>query len=555
MRTMPARESADSTETHLAALPRLSADERLAKARAWFDWEAHPGQRRLLTLQLPDGTEPQTVVAACGRRWGKTEALAADIAVRLLTEPDLGQLIVAPTRDQAAGLFDSVEEKLRFSESAFALSENFQIKQSPYPHIRRKSDGGTVLSCRTAGRDGRNLRGKGATRKLPRFRVVVDEAAFVSDAAIKEVIRPMLATVPGGGQLTLISSPNGRRGAFYELFQKGEQGALHNEGRVRALQCPSADNPLTDAAFLEEMRAEMSERAFRAEFLAEFTDAAGAVFPENDIVGAICDDDYGDAPLWGVRYAAGVDFARHGDYTVCIVVAIGPPPTNELRVTDFLRLKGLGWHLQAANVADCLQKWRVPIAVTDRTGVGDAATEALTHELLKRRAPTRIDEFVFSSATKTAVIDDLCITLAQKRLRFPAHPDIISELRNFEIIGKTVQGRDRMEAARGHDDCVIALSLALHAAKPLLGRSGSVGATGGRRVLHGDENEREEFSGCEQSEKRIPEGSSAASPARFGRFARFGKVRTLPGVALTGAYHCAAGRRAGAFLRRTFWKD
>ena len=561
MRTKLAKTAADSTEIKLAALPRLSADERLEKARDWFAWEAHPGQRRLLKLTLTDGNEPQTLVAACGRRWGKTEALAADIAVRLLTEPDLGQLIVAPTRDQAEGLFDSVEEKLRcFVESDDAPAPNWEIKRSPYPHIRRKSDGAIPLSCRTAGRDGRNLRGKGATRKLPRFRVVVDEAAFVSDTALNEVIRPMLATVPGGGQLALISSPNGRRGAFYQAFCRGEQGRFGGAGRVCAVQCPSAKNPLTDSGFLEEMRREMTERAFRAEFLAEFTDAAGAVFTEADVSGAVCDDDYGDAPLAGIRYAAGVDFARRRDYTVCIVVAVGPPPVHELRVVDFLRLKGLGWALQNEEVADCLQKWRVRVVAPDRTGVGDVATEALTRTLLQRRLPTQVDEFVFTSASKTVIVDNLCLALAQKRLCFPAHPDLISELRNFEIIGQTSVGRDRMEAIQGHDDCVMALALAVQAAEPLRRHSTVIGATGGRRMTSDDEHqEREEFGECDSQErrfpKRTPEAFSAALPGRFGRFALRENLWTWGGRILTGAYRCAAGRRAGGFLRRTFWKE
>ena len=90
-----------------------SPEGRLALAARLWGWEPHPGQREFLTLRLPDGREPGTLVAACGRRWGKTEALGCDIATRILTEPDLGQMGVAPTRDQAECLFDSVEEKLR----------------------------------------------------------------------------------------------------------------------------------------------------------------------------------------------------------------------------------------------------------------------------------------------------------------------------------------------------------------------------------------------------------------------------------------------------------
>ena len=43
----------------------------------------------------------QMRIAACGRRWGKTEALSLDIATLALDERDCRQLVVAPTDAQA----------------------------------------------------------------------------------------------------------------------------------------------------------------------------------------------------------------------------------------------------------------------------------------------------------------------------------------------------------------------------------------------------------------------------------------------------------------------
>ena len=43
----------------------------------------------------------QMRVAACGHRWGKTEALSLDIATLALDEKDCRQLMVAPTDAQA----------------------------------------------------------------------------------------------------------------------------------------------------------------------------------------------------------------------------------------------------------------------------------------------------------------------------------------------------------------------------------------------------------------------------------------------------------------------
>ena len=51
--------------------------------------------------------------------------------------------------------------------------------------------GGSVIMARTADEDGRNLRGHSADR------VIVDEAAYVKDSVILEVISPMLADRDG----------------------------------------------------------------------------------------------------------------------------------------------------------------------------------------------------------------------------------------------------------------------------------------------------------------------------------------------------------------------
>ena len=350
----------------------LSPEQRLEIAARLWNWHPHPGQQQLLTLRDGDGAEPRVLIAACGRRWGKTEAIATDAAVRLLTEPDLGQMAVAPTCDQAALLFDAVADRLADAQAdedavrAFPVLSVLQIKQTPYPHIRRKTDGAMLFSARTAGRTGRSLRGFGTTRKVKRFRVIVDERAFVPDEAIERAIKPMLATSPGGGQLVMISSPNGRRGGFYNDFLKGEAGGdagagNPNSSRYRAVRLPSSQNPLVDAAFLAEMRAEMSERAFRAEFEAEFTDGAGQVFPDAEIDAATLADDYGTAPRPGATYVAGADFGRRSDYTVVCVLLVDAGAT---RLVGFARWRGVGYGLQAVRVAELLQHWNVARCAT-----------------------------------------------------------------------------------------------------------------------------------------------------------------------------------------------
>ena len=497
-------------------------EARFALAARLWDWVPHGGQREFLTLRLENGDEPKVLIAACGRRWGKTECLGMDVATRILTQPDLGQMGVAPTRDQAEGLFDSVEEKLRSAldgdgdeEKAEQTLAEFphlaylEIKRSPYPLVRRKDTGQMVFWVRAAGRKGRNLRGRGTTRKLTQFRVIIDECAFVDEGAIEEAIKPMLATSPGGGgQLVMISSPYGKRGSFYADYLRGERG----ENRYRAVRLPSSQNPLVDAGFLAAMEVEMLPSRFRSEFLAEFVDSAGAVFLADDIAACTVGDDYGTGPLWGSRYVAGIDFGRRADWTVVQVLEVGPVP----RLVELWRVQGLGWHAQVERVVEVLLRWGVCALCCDATGVGDSGvSETLQAALDAKRIACAVEPFVFTGASKSLLIDALAIAVSRGRLRFPPHPVLLSELSSFEATPSPFAGgRERLQARTGHDDAVCALALALRAAAPWtssLGASTVHAVAAGRRLYLGDSDSHNSLWTEETEETEESEHSFAVS--------------------------------------------
>ena len=461
----------------------------IALARRLWEWEPHPGQRDLL------GARAAIKVAACGRRWGKTEALAVDVALHALRFPLARQMIVAPTYDQARLLFDRAEwllvEAREAAERDFPHLERMKVVRSPYPRITfgpgRKA--GTLMA-RTTANGGRGLRGNGVDR------CIVDEAAFVDEAVIREVLMPMLATTPGGGELVLISSPWGRRGLFWEMFVKGmrdegrgmsggEEGPSSrpaspapHPSRYWSCRFPSSQNPMVSAEYLAEQRAELPERVYRAEYGVEFVEACDVVFAEEDIRAALVGDEV-TGPRRGARYVAGVDWGRRMDYTVVVVIEVAPV----LRVVHLARMQGLTWAGQHERVLDVLARWGCSEAATDRTGVGDPLSESLSRGQIERRIGVRVNDVLFTNASKACLIDNTALALSQRRLVFPAYPDLLSELRAFTAT-PTRAGRERLEAARGgHDDCVCALALAVHAAGPIVHTDPSaLVATGGRRA-------------------------------------------------------------------------
>ena len=467
-----------------------SARERLTLAAQVWDWKPHSKQRRFFS------SGAQVRIAACGRRWGKTEALSIDIASLALAEALAGrpcrQLIVAPTEGQVRLLGNEVRARLGAAfdnPSRWTGGLDWLVREKPALEItvgplgmdlaaarndkKARTQGLAVsrMQFRTAGRVGASLRGLWA------HRIVVDEASRVPDGVMTEVLMPMLLDV--GGDYVLASSPFGRRSAFYRLFAKGMNGAAKARGvSYQSFQCPTMDNSFNDRALLASLRDEFSDAMYAQEVLAEFTDAGGAVFREDDIVGCLqanplvraAAGDLLSEPVPGHLYSAGVDWGRRMDYTVCAVLDATAVPA---RLVHLERRQGASWERQVADVADTLARFQPLRVLVDGNSIGDTLAESLSDAVraAHRRRGTLdpriapIERFVFTPDTKLRLVDKLTLALSRRGLLFPHHPALLAELRGFEYGTSGPSGRARMAAAgAGHDDIVMALALAFFCA-------------------------------------------------------------------------------------------
>lgn len=192
----------------------MNTAKRIELAAVLWGWKPHPTQRQWLL------DDHQVKVAACGRRWGKTEAAAVDVATYAISNNGSTQIIVAPTYDQSKLIARTVERLLLSNPHT---RRHVKVAKTPYTEILFRS---SRIMARTADEDGRNLRGHSADR------VVVDEAAFVRDEVIEEVIGPMLAD--RNGKLVLISTPF-RKNHFYRAFIRGNRGQLQAELKKKAM--------------------------------------------------------------------------------------------------------------------------------------------------------------------------------------------------------------------------------------------------------------------------------------------------------------------------------
>ncbi len=228
-------------------------------AREALEFPLDAAQERLLERS------PRRVVLNCTRQWGKSTVTAAKAVHHAYFHEGSLTLVMSPS--------------LRQSGEFVRKAGEFLGKLG----IRRRGDGdnGTSLllpnGSRIVGLPGNEATVRGFSKV---GLLILDEAARVGDA-LYHALRPAQAVADGS--LWLMSTPNGKRGFFYEVW-------AHGSAEWERVAAPATECPRIPRGFLEEQRATMGERWFRQEYLCEFAEAEDQVFSEETIARAVSDD-------------------------------------------------------------------------------------------------------------------------------------------------------------------------------------------------------------------------------------------------------------------------
>jgi hypothetical protein len=207
----------------------------------------------------------------CSRQAGKSLTAAALALREALSDAPALVLLLSPTLRQSGELF---RDKLLPLWRALGRPDK---GRPPTALTLELSNGSRVVSLPESEE---GVRGFSSVALL-----VIDEAARVDDSLYKAV-RPMLAV--SGGKLAAMSTPFGKRGWFWEEW---ERGAGWERTQVRAAQCPRIP-----PEFLAAERLALGERWYAQEYDTSFEEAVGAVFTQEAISRAVSG---AVAPLWG----------------------------------------------------------------------------------------------------------------------------------------------------------------------------------------------------------------------------------------------------------------
>jgi hypothetical protein len=263
-------------------------------------------------------------------------------------------------------------------------------------------------------------------------RVVIDECGIVKESVWTESIMPALMDFKAPA--FLCGTPKGQNW-FYRMWLRGLDPL---DAEVQSFGGPSRENPFIEESEINRLAAEMPQRLYKQEILAEFLGDEGAVFRGH----RLCTGPMSEEPTT----VLGVDLAKVQDFTVIVGM------DRECRVTSFDRFREISWPLQKRRIMAAASSGTK--VMLDSTGLGDPILDDLI------AAGVDVEGYKFTNASKQQLVEGLSLAFEQRTITVPEEPVLLNELDAFEYdVGRT--GLVRYNAPEGaHDDCVIALALA-----------------------------------------------------------------------------------------------
>jgi hypothetical protein len=248
----------EQPEKRPSQAPPRDPPDAVQFARQWLGFVPDQRQRDLLLSPAKQG------ILNCTRQWGKSTVAAIKAVHRAHFHPRSLVIVASPTERQSA----------EFLLKARDFTKRLKIPVRGDGHHRaslRFPNGSRIVGL--PGKEG-TIRGYSAVSLL-----IIDEAARVTDEMYKS-LRPSLAVA--AGDLWLLSTPNGKRGFFYENWVNG--GESWERISATAPECPRISE-----SFLQEERRQMGSRWFGQEYLCEFGEDEAQMFPRDLVRGALED--------------------------------------------------------------------------------------------------------------------------------------------------------------------------------------------------------------------------------------------------------------------------
>ena len=224
-------------------------------------------------------SEKRRILINTFRQSGKSSMTAAVALHQAVYVEESLVLILAPALRQALEFFQKVSDGYRRLHG-----EGLSVPAASDRKLGIRLKNGSRIECLPGGE--KTIRGFSAPDLI-----IVDEASRIDDALFTAIL-PMLTASREGGRLLMLSTPFGKRGVFWRLWDgSGAEGIGSSASFTwEGVQVPVTDVPRISEAAIEEARNTLLDWEFRQEMLTEFADNAASVFSITDLHASVTDE-------------------------------------------------------------------------------------------------------------------------------------------------------------------------------------------------------------------------------------------------------------------------
>lgn len=279
--------------------------------------------------------------------------------------------------------------------------------------------------------------------------VAIDEAAFLPFAdECLQAITPTL-TRDETSKLLICSTPAGRNGVFYELYNEAD-----DEWYTQTTSITDAVNQglKIDIDALRKMCP--SDEIWQQEYMCQFSKNSSSIIDCSELQ---FEDDFATEKT--PQYYLGVDIGRKHDLTAISIISSN---NKGVFVKDITTLRNTPYVEQIKIIKDLNCKYHFVSGYIDEGGIGSAVAEQIHDEI-----SVNLKGMSFTSQSKTPLYERLRSFILDRKIKFNSDiKDIV--ISDFQMVSRVVtdNGNVKYEARRsseGHGDIVSSIVLAVAA--------------------------------------------------------------------------------------------
>ena len=276
---------------------------------------------------------------------------------------------------------------------------------------------------------------------------ILDECAYYPDILPNgeepwaNVVMPI--TKARKPKVVFVSTPRGKRGILWQMYLKAIDG---EKGYAELSRTIYQDSLVTEEE-INEIKRNISDIAFRQEFMVEFLDSSLTFFKGYE--DCFSDFIFNDRE----KIFIGCDLSANGNDATVVTLINESMQVKQYVIEGTLDVK----YNRIANIINSIPT--LVAALLENNGVG-APMIAEIKKLVRHKS--KIHEWNTSNSSKEEIVSNMAVKIANKEIIFDKNDNgLFAELGSF-IVKYTKAGRMQFEAQSGkHDDRILSACIAL----------------------------------------------------------------------------------------------